>query len=224
MRRSVLLFIVGVVLPMVSSFITYTLVTLEANAMPLDETGGLIILLAFLKLLLISTTGVFPIDMNSFFSDLMERQRKKRDVIMDGSTSSNRNATLYQVPDVDLMPCTRRFLCELETVAKTSDKYLPKRANAIDDGEDNWNPEEDVAPEQVDPLSELQIEAARALFRDEDPTGELSERSKKGLAVIEGLTGSVCEEAYRLCPGRFTAPTLYRTFFDEINLEISANI
>lgn len=66
-----------------------------------------------------------------------------------------------QVPEVQQMPCTRRFLCELETIARTSDNYMPKEPEALN----GRILEEEVAPEEVDPLAEMQIEAVRALYR-----------------------------------------------------------
>lgn len=66
-----------------------------------------------------------------------------------------------QVPDVETLPCTRRFLCELEVAARTSDNYLPQEPQ-VHEGRD---PSEEVAPEEVDPITEMQIEAVRAIYR-----------------------------------------------------------
>lgn len=213
MRQSILLLLIGVVLPLVSSFITYTLVTLEANATPLGETGGLILSIALLKLMLLATTGIFPVNLNDLFKNILGLKRKKRD---DGTSMEYDNSILYQVPEVELMPCTIRFLCELEVAAKTSDNYLPQPPQVMN----GRILDEEVAPEEADPLTELQIEAIRALYREEDPTGELSGRGRQALTVLEKLTGPSCEKAYNLCPGRYTIPLVYRTVFDEINLVV----
>ncbi|CAL4093504.1 unnamed protein product [Meganyctiphanes norvegica] len=140
--------------------------------------------------------------------------RKKRDL---NSINDINNTMLYKVPDVSLNPCIRRFLCELETVAKTSDNYLPEEP-AIDY---DRIVQEEEAPEQADPLKEMHIEAVRALFRDEDPTGEINLRSRRAVDVMNGLTGgSSCEQAYKQCPGRFSAPMVFRAVFDEFNMEV----
>lgn len=215
MRRGVLLLLVGVVLPLVSSFITYTFISMGNNALEVDETGALLIILTLIKLMLISTQGVFPINMNELFTNLMSRGKRSANSIVEFD-----NSTLYQVPEVDLMPCTRRFLCEMEMAAKTSDNYLPSKGPAVTG---DRNLEEEVAPEEVDPLTELHIEAIRALYREEDPTGELSPRGQRALEVMEGLTGPVCEKAYRLCPGRYTSSLIYRTIFDEMNLVVHSH-
>lgn len=65
------------------------------------------------------------------------------------------------MPDVEALPCTRRFLCELEAAARTSDKYLPQEPQE----HEGRDPSEEVAPEEVDPITEMQIEAVRALYR-----------------------------------------------------------
>lgn len=65
-----------------------------------------------------------------------------------------------QVPEVEGLPCTRRLLCELEAAARTSNNYLP-RAPREHEGR---NPGDEAAPEEVDPITEIQIEAVRALF------------------------------------------------------------
>ncbi|XP_071526764.1 uncharacterized protein [Panulirus ornatus] len=211
MNRWLWFFLVGVVVPLATSLVTYTFVSMGSNALALDETGALIVILTLIKLVLLSTQGIFPINMNNVFSSII---RGKRSTNYIGAFD---NSTLYQVPDVDLMPCIRRFLCELEVAARTSDNYLPKEPEAVNDR----NLDEEVAPEEVDPISEMQAEAIRALYREEDPTGALSERGRRALAVVEALTGPACEVAYRLCPGRYTAPLVYRTIFEEINLMAS---
>ncbi|XP_050691266.1 uncharacterized protein LOC126982961 [Eriocheir sinensis] len=115
----------------------------------------------------------------------------------EGEVHGGRNIR-SQVPEVEGLPCTRRLLCELETAARTSDIYLP-RAPKEHEGRD---PSEEEAPQEVDPITEIQIEAVRALYREDDPTGELSERGRRAVKVVEELTGAACETAYRLCPGR----------------------
>ncbi|XP_064107026.1 uncharacterized protein LOC135216018 [Macrobrachium nipponense] len=185
------------------------------TALEVDETGALLIILALIKLMLISTQGVFPIDMNTFFKDLWSRQKRELEPHPNAIALYD-NKTLYQHPEVELMPCTRRFLCEMENAAKTSDKYLPRGPDVSYD----TNPDEEVAPEEVDPLSEMHIEAVRALFREDDSPGDLSPRCQKALSIVDGLTGPVCEKAYRLCPGRYTSSLVYRTIFDEMNLVV----
>ncbi|KAG7173648.1 hypothetical protein Hamer_G025029 [Homarus americanus] len=205
MNRFMWFFLVGVLLPLATSLVTYTFISMGSNALAVDETGALIIILTLIKLVLLSTQGIFPININKVFNNIIERGKRS-----PGSSSRNTNiigsfdnSTLYQVPEVDVMPCIRRFLCELEVAARTSDNYLPKEPEVVMDR----NLEEEVAPEEVDPISEMQ-----------DPMGDLSPRGLRALAVMEGLTGPSCELAYRLCPGRYTAPLAYRAIFEEINL------
>ncbi|XP_068203856.1 uncharacterized protein [Palaemon carinicauda] len=215
MHRRVIIVFVGIVLPMVSSFITYTFISMGNDELRVDDMGALLITIALIKLMLISTQGVFPIDMNSLFKRIWGREERSVENLGNSLIVYN-NDTLYQHPEVELMPCTRRFLCEMETAAKTSDKYMPKGPEVSYD----TNPDEEVAPEEVDPLTELHIEAIRALFREEEQTTDLSPRGQKALEVMEGLTGPVCEKAYRLCPGRYTPSLLYRSIFDEMNLMV----
>ncbi|KAK4329110.1 hypothetical protein Pmani_000521 [Petrolisthes manimaculis] len=199
--------VVSVVLvPLVTTLVTYTFVSMGSDALVVDDTGALIIMLAFIKLVLLGSQGIFPIDLNPIYEKIVGR--RKRSI----------NSTAFEVPEVRHTPCVRRFLCELEAAARTSDNYLPRGPNEVDDG---WNLDEEVAPEEVDPIHEMQVEAIRALFREEDPTGELSKRGQSALAVVGALTGQVCEEAYALCKGRFTAPMAYKAIFEEINLVIS---
>lgn len=49
----------------------------------------------------------------------------------------------------------------MEMAARTSENYLPKEPAVIE----GRNLEEEVAPEPADPITELQIEAVRALFK-----------------------------------------------------------
>ncbi|XP_045595779.2 uncharacterized protein [Procambarus clarkii] len=212
MRQCIWVFLVGVVVPLVTSLVTYTFVSMGSEALAVDEIGALIIMVTIIKLVLLSTQGIFPIDMNEVLHQII--QRGKRSTNEDGTFN---NSSLYQVPAVDEMPCIRRFLCEVEVATRTSDNYLPKEPEAVNDR----ILEEEVAPEEVDPISEMQVEAVRALYREEDPTGELSERGRRALQVVESMTGPACEMAYKLCPGRFTAPLIYRTIFEEINLAVS---
>ncbi|XP_069952015.1 uncharacterized protein [Cherax quadricarinatus] len=211
MKQRVLCFLLGVVLPIVSSLVTYSFISFGVKPIPVDETGALICMIILIKLVLLWTQGIFPIDLNGVLFSIYERRERS----INGSTINDRHS-LYQVPDVEDMPCIRRFLCEMETAAKTSDNYLPKEPAVVNDR----ILEEEVAPEEVDPLTEMQVEAVRALYREEDPTGELSERGRRALGVVEGLTGKSCEVAYRLCPGRFTTSLIYRAIFDEINVVI----
>ncbi|KAK3887410.1 hypothetical protein Pcinc_008526 [Petrolisthes cinctipes] len=196
---------VGVLVPLVTTLVTYTFVSMGSDALVVDDTGALIIMLAFIKLVLLGTQGIFPIDLDAVYNNIINRG--KRSI----------NSTAFEVPEVSHTPCVRRFLCELEAAARTSDNYLPRGPNEVDDGR---NLDEEVAPEEVDPIHEMQVEAIRALFREEDPTGELSERGQSALAVVGALTGTVCEEAYALCKGRFTAPMAYKAIFEEINMVI----
>ncbi|XP_050706827.1 uncharacterized protein LOC126992210 [Eriocheir sinensis] len=197
--------VVAVMLPLTSALVTYFFLTMLNEPITVDDTGGLIIMLVIAKLLLLSAQGIFPIDLNNVFYGLVYRFPRDAD---------NRNS-FYQVPEVEGLPCTRRLLCELETAARTSDIYLP-RAPKEHEGRD---PSEEEAPQEVDPITEIQIEAVRALYREDDPTGELSERGRRAVKVVEELTGAACETAYRLCPGRFTAPMYYRVIFEEINFK-----
>ncbi|KAK7069862.1 hypothetical protein SK128_021070 [Halocaridina rubra] len=88
MRRKILFFLLGIVLPLVSSFITYTLVTLETNALQLDDAGALVI-----TIILIERDRNLPIDLNQIAKDIYDKARNKRDV-----TAPNfDNSSLYQV-------------------------------------------------------------------------------------------------------------------------------
>ncbi|KAK8393558.1 hypothetical protein O3P69_006710 [Scylla paramamosain] len=203
--RPLVVGVVTVVLPLASALVTYTFVSMGSDPVTLDDTGALILMLAMAKLLLLSTQGIFPVDLNEVFYDLVYRAPR------DAEERNN----LYKVPDVEALPCTRRFLCELEAAARTSDNYLPRGPEE----HEGRNPNEEAAPEEVDPITEMQIEAIRALYREEDPTGELSDRGRRAVKVVEGLTGSACESAYRLCPGRYTSGMVFRAIFDEINLK-----
>lgn len=78
-----------------------------------------------------------------------------------GKTRMRECLCAHQVPEVEGLPCTRRLLCELEAAARTSDNYLP-RPPKEHEGRD---PSEEETPEEVDPISEIQIEAVRALYR-----------------------------------------------------------
>lgn len=215
MKQCVWMVLLGVVLPLVTSFVTYTVVSLGSKPIMVDETGALIIMLTLLKLVLLSTQGIFPIDLNALFNSIINKGKRSTTALR-----ASNNRTLYEVPEVDETPCIRRFLCELETVVRTSDNYLPEEpTEAINDR----ILEEEFDPEVVDPISEMQAEAIRALYREGDPTGELSERGRRALGVVESLTGQACELAYRLCPGRYKPLLVYRTIFDEINMIVHDN-
>ncbi|ROT67895.1 hypothetical protein C7M84_013988 [Penaeus vannamei] len=189
----------------------YTFVGLGIDALEVGETGALLIMITLAKVLLLSSLNIIPVNFNELVEDHMGRDERST-----RSVSRINNSSVYQVPEVQQMPCTRRFLCELETIARTSDNYMPKEPEALN----GRILEEEVALEEVDPLAEMQIEVVRALYREKDPTGELSDRGKRALAVVEGLTGFTCETAYRLCPGRFSAPRMYWTIFEEVNLVV----
>ncbi|XP_076041988.1 uncharacterized protein LOC143025860 [Oratosquilla oratoria] len=215
------LLLVGVVLPLTSSFITYTFVSMENNAIMLDQTQALIAIIALIKLALLGSTGVFPIDLNQLYRDLAGNRIRRQALRfpLQQSLPTTQVAELYQIPEDDWLPCVRRFLCELEVAAKTSDQYEVAEPQIDPDDEDR-HPEEDVAPPKVDPMQEMHIEALRALYRETDPSGELSTRSSRALRSLEALTGKSCEAAYRNCPGRFTPSGAFNAVFEEINLGV----
>lgn len=113
------------------------------------------------------------------------------------------------------MPCIRRFLCELEVAARTSENYIPKEPELVNDR----NPDEEAAPEEVDPISEMQVEAIRALYR--------SVHLATGSGPVQ--VGSPCNR-FGPCTGRFTLQQvrpLYRsvhltTGFLTYKMEISS--
>nr|XP_027236728.1 uncharacterized protein LOC113827972 [Penaeus vannamei] len=108
------------------------------------------------KVLLLSSLNIIPVNFNELVEDHMGRDERST-----RSVSRINNSSVYQVPEVQQMPCTRRFLCELETIARTSDNYMPKEPEALN----GRILEEEVALEEVDPLAEMQIEVVRALYR-----------------------------------------------------------
>ncbi|MPC61779.1 hypothetical protein E2C01_055855 [Portunus trituberculatus] len=66
---------------------------------------------------------------------------------------------------------------------------------------------------------EERLEIGQYTDIEENPTGELSDRGRRAVKVVEELTGSACESAYRLCPGRYTSGMVFQAIFDEINLK-----
>lgn len=70
---------------------------------------------------------------------------------------------LVQIPPVTQFPCLRRLICEVESAARSSDSYNKKFPEELN----GRNPEEEVSPEQEDPLTEVHIEAVKALYRYE---------------------------------------------------------
>ncbi|XP_064107546.1 uncharacterized protein LOC135216304 [Macrobrachium nipponense] len=200
MRCSVLIYLV-VSLPTVFSGVSFTFVIFNNHAVNVGETGAVVIAIGSILLAIISWLDLFPINMNTALKNLLDINRKKRDVLLDAFTLLSQNSTLNQVPDVDLALCMRFFTCDLERVARAIDNFPHKWPNAIGDEDDERNTEEELASEPELPLSELHMETVRTLFQGEDPPWELFE-SGRGLPSIETLSGPVCTEAYRLCPGR----------------------
>ncbi|XP_064107410.1 uncharacterized protein LOC135216202 [Macrobrachium nipponense] len=113
-----LLIILTVVLPLVSSLVTYAFVSLPDNSISLDLTGSLLLLLVLFKILILGSLGTFPIDLNAVFNKRKGRRAARH--LMDGAL-------------VDDLPCTVRILCELETTATPSS--VDDRGQTLEDGD-----------------------------------------------------------------------------------------
>ncbi|KAF2361283.1 hypothetical protein FHG87_007963 [Trinorchestia longiramus] len=248
MRMKWIIVALSLLLPMVSSFITYTLVSMFSRPIALDTTQATLVCLALMKTLLLGATGVFPIDLNLIFKQVLgeggfypdeeevttqtsvtdeEEKSTEEDSVEDQEArrsgrsrrNSDRNNSniinnmLFTTPDVSHTPCIRRFLCEIETVIRTSDDFNARPSENVVDR----HPEEEVDVESPDPQLELYTEGVRALFGYNRPSHPDSTPStKKVLALIQALTGKSCEKAYKLCLGRYTAPMVFKVIFDEV--------
>ncbi|XP_066952286.1 uncharacterized protein [Macrobrachium rosenbergii] len=202
MRCCSVLICLVVSLPTVVSLFGFTFIFLNGPPTPVGDAGGVLIGAVSILIVVLSALGLLPIDMNIALKTLLDINRKKRDVFLDVFTLLFQNSTLNQVPDVDLAPCIRFFICDLEDVIRAIHKFPHKWPNDIDEEDDEGNTEEELAPEPEVPLSELHVETVRTLFQGEDPTEELFE-SRRGLPATETLSGPVCTEAYRICQGRY---------------------
>ncbi|XP_066952258.1 uncharacterized protein [Macrobrachium rosenbergii] len=83
-----LLIILTVVLPLVSSLVTYAFVSLPDNSISLDLTGSLLLLLVLFKILILGSLGTFPIDLNAFFQKRKGRRAARH--LMDGVNAATR--------------------------------------------------------------------------------------------------------------------------------------
>ncbi|ROT67220.1 hypothetical protein C7M84_014718 [Penaeus vannamei] len=113
----------GVVLPLATSFVLYTFVGLGIDALEVGETGALLIMITLAKVLLLSSLNIIPVNFNELVEDHMGRDERST-----RSVPRINNSSVYQVQQ---MPCTRRFLCRVETIARTSDNYMPKEPEAL---------------------------------------------------------------------------------------------
>lgn len=204
------------VLPIASSFITYAIVAAKNTPISLDPTQSAILALAILKFVLLGGLGVFPIDMDKLFHQVKRDQesRPRRDVAEGSEMGPWGGQRLFEVPSVDSMPCIRRLFCEIETAARTSDAYGQQESqNTVD-----RHLEEEVDVEETDPLTELYIEAIRAMYGHDEPSSPDSTRAtERALQTVKALTGDSCERAYKMCSGRYTAPMVFKRVFQEMN-------
>ncbi|KAF2356746.1 hypothetical protein FHG87_012499 [Trinorchestia longiramus] len=143
-----------------------------------------------------------------------KRRRGERSLRNAGTnTLEFMNSKLFKTPDVSHTPCIRRFLCEIETVIRTSDDFGERPS----DNDVDRHPEEEVDVEYPDPQLELYTEAVRALYGYDSPSApDSSPAMEKVLALMQSLTGKSCEKAYKLCPGRYTAPMVFKIIFNEV--------
>ncbi|XP_045115086.1 uncharacterized protein LOC123506801 isoform X4 [Portunus trituberculatus] len=107
-REGVSLAAVGaVIVPMVASLVTYTFVSLPGEAIALDQTGSLVVLLVLLKIFVLGISGHLPFDLNKLWSHHGRREKRTLPYLLQESLEED-------------LPCTVRILCELETAARTS--------------------------------------------------------------------------------------------------------
>ncbi|KAF2348412.1 hypothetical protein FHG87_020831, partial [Trinorchestia longiramus] len=165
---------------------------------------------------LLGSLGVFPINLNQVFSQVLgaEEYRPRRSI--HNSTDLAVSWRYKEIP-VHKTPCLRRMFCEIETAAKTSDSYGDKPSqNDVD-----RHPEEEVDVESSDPQLELYTEAVRALYGYDSPSSpDSSPATEKALSLMQSLTGKSCEQAYKLCRGRYTAAMLFSKIFNELNIRL----
>jgi len=202
-----LLWALAVAVPLTSALVTYTFVSSHSNGIQLDATQSAIVCLALIKLVLLGSTGVFPINLDDMFDKTWwPFSRRSRRAVQDN---------MFQMPAVGKMPCMRRLLCEVETAARTSDQYGVEAAEGVNDREAS----DEVNPEKVDPLSEVYIEAVRAMYGHNTPDSpDCTEHTDRAFRLMHDINGQHCEQAYRLCPGRYTAPMIFKAVLDEIGL------
>jgi len=195
--------------PLTTAFVTYTFVSAMNNPISLDSTQAAIVCIALIKLVLLGSTGVFPIDLDDVFrrvwKPFTDHEIYKRDL----------SPPSFQAPPVSHMPCLRRLLCEVETAARTSDQYNQEAVEGVNDRD----PKDEVSPERPDPLSEMYIEAVRAMYgHSEADSPDCTADTDRAFRLLHSVNGKNCEEAYRLCPGRHTAPMVFKSVLDEIGL------
>ncbi|MPC33583.1 hypothetical protein E2C01_026938 [Portunus trituberculatus] len=76
-REGVSLAAVGaVIVPMVASLVTYTFVSLPGEAIALDQTGSLVVLLVLLKIFVLGISGHLPFDLNKLWSHHGRREKR----------------------------------------------------------------------------------------------------------------------------------------------------
>ncbi|XP_018011412.1 uncharacterized protein LOC108668681 [Hyalella azteca] len=227
----------SLLLPMVSSFVTYIFISMLTKPIALDTTQATILCLALMKMALLASTGIFPVNMDLLFEQVFgtgtypsdddatttEVPLEEPDLDADPRSERDRRAVdsagniftpfLYKVPDVAKTPCLRRFLCEIETVIRTSDDF----ENKPSENDADRHPEEEVDVESSDPQIELYTEAVRALYGYDSPSApDSSPATERALSLMQSLTGKSCEEAYKLCSGWYTAPMVFKVVFDEL--------
>ncbi|KAF2367519.1 hypothetical protein FHG87_001730, partial [Trinorchestia longiramus] len=71
-----------ILLPIASSFITYAIVLAKNKPIALDPTQGAILSLALLKFILLGSLGVFPINLDRLFVQVLgeEEYRPRRSI------------------------------------------------------------------------------------------------------------------------------------------------
>jgi len=202
-----------VLVPLTTAFVTYTFVSSQSSPLTLDSTQAAIVCLALIKLMLLGATGIFPIDLDDLFrrvwKPFTDHDRYKRDL-----EAAERS---FRAPPVSSMPCLRRLLCEVETAARTSDQYNQQPLDGVN-GRDSMD---EVAPERTDPLSDVYIEAVRALYgHTAADSPDCTDNTDKAYRLLHSINGRNCEEAYRLCSGRPSASIVFQSILSEVGLRL----
>ncbi|KAF2367514.1 hypothetical protein FHG87_001725 [Trinorchestia longiramus] len=203
-------------LPIASSYITYIVIAGKTDPIALDATQGVLLSLALIKLVLLGSLGVFPIHLDTVFTQVLgdEEYRPRRS--LHNSTDLAVSWRYKEIP-VHKIPCLRRMFCEIETAAKTSDSY----GNEPSQNDVDRHLEEEMDVESPDPLLEMYTEAVRALYGYDGPSApDSSPATEKALSLMQSLTGKSCEQAYKLCSGRYTAPMVFGKIFTELNIRL----
>ncbi|XP_045115085.1 uncharacterized protein LOC123506801 isoform X3 [Portunus trituberculatus] len=206
-REGVSLAAVGaVIVPMVASLVTYTFVSLPGEAIALDQTGSLVVLLVLLKIFVLGISGHLPFDLNKLWSHHGRREKRTLPYLLQESLEED-------------LPCTVRILCELETAARTSSEDELPDVSTLHHGEVDTRGQTtgdgdrvDGTLLEVDHVVDFHEEAVAALFQEDA-------RGTAVLSLLAGLTGpGLCEAAYAHCPGSLTARQAMGVLFNELHI------